>query len=43
MIKKEISGNKLVSEHCEIIDTKDIILDDESPLNAKMKQIAATR
>ena len=34
LLRKEISRNKLLSNHCEIIDTKDIILDDESPLTA---------
>jgi len=34
LLKKKISENKLLNEHCEIINTKDIILDDESPLAA---------
>tara|TARA_B100001123_G_scaffold447962_1_gene607251 strand:+ start:1653 stop:2657 length:1005 start_codon:yes stop_codon:yes gene_type:complete len=34
LLRKEISRNKLLSDHCEIIDTKDVILDDESPLAA---------
>ena len=31
---KEISNNKLVQENCEIINSEEIILDDESPLTA---------
>ena len=34
LIKKEVSKNRLLIKHCEIINTKDVILDDESPLNA---------
>ena len=34
LLRREISRNKLLSDHCEIIDTKDVILDDESPLTA---------
>lgn len=34
LLKKEIAGRKLLTQHCEIINTKDIILDDESPLAA---------
>ena len=34
LLKKEISNNELVSRHCEIINAKDVILDDESPLTA---------
>ena len=33
-IKKEVSRNKILIRNCEIIDAKDIILDDESPLAA---------
>ena len=33
-IKKEIGKNNLVSKYCNIINTLDIILDDESPLSA---------
>ena len=33
-IKKEIGKNNLVSKYCNIINTSDIILDDESPLSA---------
>ena len=34
LLKKEVSKNKLVSENCEIINSRDIILDDESAFNA---------
>ena len=34
LLKKEVSKSKLLIQHCEIINSKDIILDTESPLNA---------
>jgi len=34
LLKNEISHSKIVSQNSEIIDTKDFILDDESPLSA---------
>jgi len=34
LLKNEISQSKIVSQNSEIIDTKDFILDDESPLSA---------
>ena len=34
LIKKNIKKNKLISKYSEIINTKDFILDDESPLSA---------
>ena len=34
LLEKKISKNKLIQKYCEIINTKDIILDDESPLGA---------
>ena len=34
LLEKEISKKKFTSKYCEIIDTKDIILDNESPLAA---------
>jgi glycerol-3-phosphate acyltransferase PlsX len=34
LLEKKISRNKLMQKYCEIINTKDIILDDESPLGA---------
>ena len=34
LLKKEISSNKLLTQHCEIINAKDVVLDDESPLYA---------
>jgi len=34
ILKKEIGRNKDLIKHCEIINTKDIILDNESPLTA---------
>ena len=37
ILKREISNNKLLNNHCEIINTKDIISDDESPLAAAKK------
>ena len=37
LLEKEISKKRFTSKHCEIINTKDIILDDESPLGAAKK------
>ena len=37
LLEKEIVKNKLLQQHCEIINTKDIIVDDESPLAAAKK------
>ena len=37
LLKKDLYKNKLLQEHCEIINTKDKILDDESPLAAAKK------
>ncbi len=34
LLEKKISKNKLMQKYCEIINAKDIILDDESPLGA---------
>ena len=34
LIEKEINGNKKITNFCEIVDTKDIVLDNESPLAA---------
>ena len=34
LLKKKISNNKLLIKNCEIINAKDVILDDESPLTA---------
>ena len=34
LLEKEIAKNKLVQQNCEIINTADIIVDDESPLTA---------
>ena len=34
LLEKEISKNKLVQENCEIINTMDVIADEESPLTA---------
>jgi len=34
LLKKEVSKSKLLVQNCEIINTRDIILDDESPLAA---------
>ena len=34
LLKKAVSKSKLLIENCEIINTEDIILDDESPLAA---------
>ena len=33
-IEKEIGSSKILKNHCEIVDTKDFISDDESPLAA---------
>ena len=43
LLKKEVSKNKLLAQHCEIINADNIILDDESPLAAakKSKESAA--
>jgi phosphate acyltransferase len=37
LIEKEISRKKSVKNYCDIIDSKDVILDDESPLAAAKK------
>ena len=37
ILKKEILKDKNLIKHCEIINTKDIILDNESPLAAAKK------
>ena len=37
IIFREIKNNKIVKDNSEIIDTKDVILDDESPLAAAKK------
>ena len=37
LLEKEISKKKLIQEHYEIINTKDVILDDESPLTGAKK------
>ena len=34
ILSKKISKNKILEDNCEIINTDDVILDDESPLNA---------
>ena len=34
ILKEELSKNKKLLNFCEIINTKDVILDDESPLTA---------
>ena len=34
LLKKEISKNKIIERYCEIIDTKDVIKDNESALKA---------
>ena len=34
LLERKIYKNKLMQKYCEIINTKDIILDDESPLGA---------
>ena len=34
ILKKEVSKSKLLIQHCEIINTKDVILENESPLAA---------
>ena len=34
LLKKEISSNKLLTQLCEIINAKDVVLDNESPLYA---------
>ena len=37
LLEKKLSKNKLLQQHCEIINTKNIILDTESPLSAAKK------
>ena len=37
LLEKEIAKNKLVQQNCKIIHTKDIIVDNESPLTAAKK------
>ena len=37
ILKKEVSKSKLLIQHCEIINTKDVILENESPLSAAKK------
>ena len=37
ILEKEITKNKLVQQNCKIIHTKDIIVDNESPLAAAKK------
>ena len=37
ILEKEVSKKKILSENCEIINSKDIILDNESPLTAAKK------
>ena len=37
ILKKEIKNRKIVEENCKIIDTSDVILDEESPLTAAKK------
>ena len=37
LIEKEITKNKLVQQNCKIINTEEIIVDDESPLNAALR------
>ena len=37
LLKKEISNKKIIQKNCEIINTSDVILDDESPLAAAKK------
>ena len=37
ILNKNINNNKLIVSNCEIIDTKDVILDKESPLTAAKK------
>ena len=34
LLKKEISSYKLLTQHCDIIYAKDVVLDHESPLYA---------
>ena len=34
LLEKELAKNKLLQQHCEIINTEDVIVDEESPLTA---------
>ena len=38
LLEKEISKRKLIQKYCEIINTEDVILDDESPLAGAKKE-----
>ena len=37
LLEKEINRNKQIANFCEIVDTQDVILDNESPLTAVKK------
>jgi glycerol-3-phosphate acyltransferase PlsX len=37
LLEKEISKRKIIQKHCEIINSEDVILDNESPLTAAKK------
>ena len=37
LLEKELAKNKLVQQHCKIINTKDVVVDEESPLTAAKK------
>ena len=37
LLEREIAKNKLVQQNCEIINTSDVVVDDESPLAAAKK------
>ena len=37
LLEKELAKNKLLQQYCEIINTKDVIVDNESPLTAAKK------
>ena len=39
ILKEELSKNKKLLNFCEIINTKDVILDDESPLTASFLNV----
>ena len=37
LLEKEISKRKILQKYCEIINTEDVVLDDESPLTGAKK------
>ena len=42
LLEKEIAKNKLIQQHCKIINTEDVVVDEESPLTAAKKGKASS-